>query len=433
MPDEQHAGKDRPRAVRGEGSSAPDLTFGPFTLDLGAARLLSGGTEVKLRPRAFHVLRVLLLHHGRSIGYEQLMREAWEGTFVSRHTVDVTVREVKKTLGPYGNWITHRPKVGYAFELPSSDEMIRRGWHFWNFRTRDGFERAIDSFEQASRECSADFRAFEGLSVCHLALATFGMRPPREVYPGFLDAHNRAVALGGLTPELRCNRAHGLHLFERRFDEAEAQFRLTLEEKPTLASTYVRFAMLRTTQKRYDDALELVTRGYRADPLLPVLPVMESAVRFFRREYDQAIAVGAKTVELHPYLQVGRAIYARALEYSGRPLEALEQYRLGSIMAPDLPWMRALEGACLAHMGRTNDARVILEALERLRCTEYVDAFFMAVLHIALDDRDQALAEIERACAENSAWLYTLGADPKLDYFAGDARFVRLREELGIP
>ena len=79
-----------------------DMTFGPFTLDLASSRLLCDGAEVKLRPRAFHVLRVLLQRNGRSLGYEQLMAEAWEGTFVSRHTVDVTVREVKKTLGQYG-------------------------------------------------------------------------------------------------------------------------------------------------------------------------------------------------------------------------------------------------------------------------------------------------------------------------------------------
>jgi DNA-binding winged helix-turn-helix (wHTH) protein len=410
-----------------------EITFGPFTLDPAAARLVRDGKEVKLRPRAFHVLRVLLTHNGRSLGYEQLMKEAWEGTFVSRHTVDVTVREVKKTLGQYGPWITHRPKIGYSFEIPSSEEHIRRGWHFWNRRTREGFEHAIECFEQARRECSADFRAFEGLSVSYLALATFGMRPPREMYRGFLDAHERAVSLGGLSPEMRCNRAHGLHLFERRLDEAEAEFRRTLAEKPSLASTYVRLAMLCTTRKRYDEAIETIGRGYRADPLLPMLPVMEIAVRFFRREYDLAIQVGAKLVELHPYLQVGRAIYARALAYSGRPLEALEQCQRGSMMSPDLPWIRALEGACLANMGRTSEATAIVDSLVRLRQTEYVDAFFMAVLRISLDQREQALTELERACEENSAWLYSLGGDPGLDYFAGDARFAKLREKAGVP
>jgi len=305
--------------------------------------------------------------------------------------------------------------------------------HFWNRRTREGFERAIECFTAASHECSADARAFEGLSVSYLALATFGMRPPREMYPAFLDAHERAVSLGGLTPELRCNRAHGLHLFERRFEEAEAGFRKVLQEKPTLASTYVRLAMVCSTLKRYDEALDVIARGYRVDPLLPMLPVMESAVRFFRREYDLAIQVGARLVELHPYLQIGRAIYARALGYSGRPLEALEQYRRGSLMSPDLPWLRALEGASLAQLGRADEASAIVDSIVELRRTEYVDAFFMAVLRLALNQREEAMAEIERAVEENSAWLYSLGADPMMDHFSTDARFQHMRSDLGIP
>jgi DNA-binding winged helix-turn-helix (wHTH) protein/Flp pilus assembly protein TadD len=419
--------------VRTDAPYAAEVTVGPFVVDLAAARLFCEGAEIKLRPRAFHVLRVLLQHNGRSLGYEQLMAEAWEGTFVSRHTVDVTVREVKKTLGQYGTWITHRPKVGYSLELPTSDEHIRRGMHFWNRRTREGFEGAIECFTAASHECSADVRAFEGLSVSYLALATFGMRPPREMYPAFLAAHQRAVSLGGLTPELRCNRAHGLHLFERQFEEAEAEFRTVLREKPTLASTYVRLAMVCSTLKRYDEALDVVARGYRVDPLLPMLPVMESAVRFFRREYDLAIQVGARLVELHPYLQIGRAIYARALQYSGRPSEALEQYRRGSLMSPDLPWLRALEGASLAQLGRSDEASAIVDSIVELRRTEYVDAFFMAVLRLSLNQREQAMAEIERAVDENSAWLYSLGGDPMMDHLATEARFQQIRRDLGIP
>ena len=39
--------------------------------------------------------------------------------------------------------------------------------------------------------------------------------------------------------------------------------------------------------------------------------------RFWRREFDEAVAIGAKAVELHPFLQLGRAFYAQALEFSG--------------------------------------------------------------------------------------------------------------------
>jgi DNA-binding winged helix-turn-helix (wHTH) protein len=410
-----------------------EFIFGPFVLDAGGSRLLRDGAEVRLRPQALNALKTLVAHHGRSVSYEQMIAEAWKGTYVSRHTVDVTVSEVKKTLGEYGAWITNRPKVGYSLDVPTSDALVRRGWHFWDRRTRQGFERARECFQQAATECPSDFRAYEGLSVSYLMLATWGIRPPREMYTGFLAAHERAVALGGLTPQLRCNRAHGLHMFERRFEEADAEFQQTLRDKPTLASAYVRTSMLYMTLGRLDDAAAMIVRGLEADPLFPLLPLMQTSLHLWRRDYARAIEQGTTLVELHPYLQVGRAFYAQALEFAGRPDEALTQYKLASLMSPDVTWLRGLEGTCLAKMGSTREAFAILEELEHIRRTEYVDAYYMAILRAALGQREQAFAELGRAEEECSARLWEFPADPKLDYFRGDPRYKRMCAALRQP
>ena len=348
-----------------------DIVLGPFTLDTSSGRLLRDGAAVRMRPQAFRVLSVLLRHQGEVVDYERMIAEAWGGTLVSRHTVDVTVGEARRSLGELGSWITNRPRVGYSLSIHASDELVRTGWHFADRRTREGFEHAIDCFQRAAVACPADARAFEGLSVAYLGLATFGMRPPREVYPEFLAAHERAVSLGGLRAELRSDRGHGLHLFERRYDEAEAELQASLQEKPMLAKSYVRLAMLYATVGRLDDALTVLGRGHEVAPLVPLLPTMEMVVRFWRREFDETIAIGTKTAERHPHLQVGRAIFAQALEFSGRLDEALEQYRRASVTSPDLPWLRALEGACLAKMGERDQAEAILEQLEHKRSTEY--------------------------------------------------------------
>ena len=392
-----------------------EYSFGPFTVDTTSARLARDGTDVRLRPRAFQTLRVLLQHGGESVGYERMIAEAWEGTHVSRHTVDVTVAEVRKSLGEYGRWITHRPKVGYALEIPRSDELVRTGWHFWNQRTRDGCERAIDAFSRAIAECRADFRAFEGLSASYMGLAVFGMRPPREMYPRFLEAHNEAVALGGLRPELRCNRAYGLHIFERDYPQAEAEFLKTIEERPTLPLAYVRLARMYGGMKRFDDAIETLQRGYKVDPLLPTLPATEVLVRVWQRDYDRAIELGTRAVELHPYLQVVRSNFGQALEGAGRLQDALTQYQTAAVMSPDLPWLRALQGAVLAKLDRITEARAILDELETLRQTDYVDAYHMAILRRALGETDRACDETRRAVDDNSAWLFTLDVDPNMD------------------
>lgn len=410
-----------------------DLTFGPFSLDSASSRLLRDGLEVRLRPQAFLALRVLLDHRGRSVSYEQMIAEAWKGTFVSRHTVDVTVGEVRKTLGEYGAWITHRAKVGYSLDVPTSEALVRKGWHFWERRTRQGFERALECFQQAVQECPSDFRAYEGLSATYLMLATFSIRPSLEAYHEFRDAHDRAVAIGGMTPQLRCNRAHGLHMFERRYEEAEEEFHRTIAEKPTLASAYVRISMLYTRVGRVDEALEMVARGVAADPLFPLLPLMETSLRFMRREYDQAIARGTTLIELHPYLQVGRMYYAQALEFSGRLADALAQYRLASLMSPDTPWLVALEATCLAKMGREAEARRIRDELEAMRSSDYVDSYQMAVLQNALGKRELAFEELERAYEENSAFLWGVSVDPKMDPLRDDPRFDRICAGLREP
>jgi DNA-binding winged helix-turn-helix (wHTH) protein/Flp pilus assembly protein TadD len=407
-----------------------DVTFGPFSFDPASTRLLRGTAEIKLRPQARRALRVLLRHRGRPIGYEQMIAEAWEGTHVSPHTIDVTVAEVKKSLGEYGQWIIRRPREGYALEIPTSEELVRKGWHFWSRRTREGFERAIACFQQAVAECPSDFQAHHGLSVCYLMLATFGMRPPRQMYPLFQAAHDRAAALGGLTPELRCNRAYALLIFERRLKEAEDDLRRTIEEQPTLASAYVRSALVYASAGRLDDAHAVVERGFQVDPLFPLLSVTAMAVRFWKRDYEGAVALAAKAVELHPYLQVGRAFYAQALEFAGRLDAARAQYQIGWLMSQDLPWMLALEGTCLAKMERMDDARRIVDSLEQLRRSEYVDAYYMAVLRAAVGDRQEAFREVERAFDDNSAWLYQIDIDSKMDTFRGDPRFERLRRTL---
>jgi len=409
---------------------AETITLGPFCLDTSNHRLLRDGVDVRLRPQAVLALRALVQNSGKYVDCDRMIREAWGGIVVSTHTVEVTVGEAKKALGEYGSWIGRRPKLGYRLEIPESQDLIRRGWHFWNRRTREGFEKALNLFGQAAREESGDFRAFEGLSLSYLMLGVYGMRQPCDMRRGFAAAHRRAVELAGWTPELRAMRAHGLRVFDRKYAEAEAEFLRALREKPSLVSTYVWLSMLYVSLGRLDEAQALLVRAHRVDPLYPALAATEIFIRFCRRDFDSAIACGKRAVDLYPYLQLGRAFYAEALEYSGRVEEALAQYRIGRLMSPDFLCLRALEGICLAKSGRPKKARAILDDLEHVRSEEYVDAYFAALLRDALKDRDGAFRELERAMEERSPNLNFLDVDPKLDCLRRDRRFARLRNKV---
>lgn len=407
------------------------LSFGPFVMDLDARRLLRDGVDLHLRPRAFQALRVLLINSGQYIDHERMLADGWEGTIVSAHTVGVTIGEVRRALAEYQGWITHRSRVGYRLEVPHSEDLIRRGWHFWNQHTREGFEEGLACFRLAAADNAGGARAQEGIASCCLMLAALGMKAPRDMHPGFADAHRQAAELsGGLTPELRCDAAHALHVFEARYDEAESAFDLTRREQPALASVYGRLAMLHYARGHLDAAMAAVEEGLRRHPLAPSLAALETYVWLARRQFDVAVACGRRAVSLHPHLQLAHSIYGQALEHAGQYDEALAQYRIAATISPDLSCLVALEGACLARSGRPRDAMTLLQRLDAMRRSSYVDAYFMAVLLTALGARDQALRELERACDERSVALHTASVDPRMDVLRGHPRFEQIREKL---
>ena len=410
--------------------SAGQIAFGPFCLDTEAPRLLRDAVELELRPQALHALRVLVQNSGRCVDYDQMIDAAWHGISVSRHTVAVTVGEVKKSLREFGGWINYHPKLGYRLDVPQSEDLIRNGWHYWQRHTREGFDKALRCFEDAARNSSTDFRACEGISRCYLMLATFAMRPPREMYRKFIEAHNRAVELTGLTPELRGDRAQALHIFELKLDEAERELLIAQRENPRTAGVYIRLAVLYATMKRFDDALSVLAKAYQVDSLWPILPAAEILVRCCRGEYDIAVECGKKALDLHPYFSLGRSHYAQALEFAGRLEEALVEYRLACVMSPDFARLRAEEARCLARCGRIEEAAASLTELEKLRRTEFVDAYPMAFVYDALGREDEAFRELERAVAEGSPSLFLLNVDPRMEGLRSNPRFTRLRNKV---
>lgn len=306
---------------------------------------------------------------------------------------------------------------------------MRRGWHFWNQCSQSGYENALRCFHEAATADGADFRPFEGISSTYLMLAGFLMQAPRDIYAPFLEAQQRAVALCGLTPQLRIDRAFAKYVFERNIAEAESELRAILPERPNSVHLYIRLALICLGSRRIDEARVRMQEARATNALSPELAFLVTVVRLLGREFTDAVERGKHTLDLHPACQIGRAFYAEALEYAGQLEEALAQYRLASALSPDILWIRADEARFLALHGRVEEAACILVDLQRAREENYVDAYHMALLLDSLGKRDEAFREMERAYEENPYTLLFAGLDAKADRLRSDSRFALLERK----
>lgn len=359
-----------------------------------------------------------------------MIRQAWDGVRVSKHTVTVTMGEVKRALGEYGAWISCHPRLGYSIEIPASEELLRTGWHHMNRRTREGLEKAVRCFDQAAVSIGSESRALEGVSRAYLLLGSYSMHSPRECYSKFKAAHDRVVELRGYSAELLVDMAMGLHLFERKFAEAEALLLRALSEHPRLASAYLRLSMLYVSSRRLTEAEDALRRARAADGLGPAVALIQILVDMSRRDFEAAAESGRRAMELHPHFPTAVVFYGSALEAMGKHQQALEQYRLACLLAPDIPWHRTLEAACLAKIGHVDEARAILSDLNKLRAYEYVDGYHLSILLHTLGETDAAFQELETANQIGCPTLTMMDVDSKLDPLRSDPRFAALRARI---
>jgi two-component system KDP operon response regulator KdpE len=59
------------------GSELAAITFGDVTVDLAARVVRRGDAEIKLTPREYALLRILVMHRGRVVTHQHILREIW--------------------------------------------------------------------------------------------------------------------------------------------------------------------------------------------------------------------------------------------------------------------------------------------------------------------------------------------------------------------
>jgi DNA-binding winged helix-turn-helix (wHTH) protein/tetratricopeptide (TPR) repeat protein len=95
--------------------------FGAFELRPRDFTLARYGVALKLSPKAFDMLRILVERHGEVVGKRELIAALWPDTFVEESNLTVHVSAIRKALNVEGapeQFIENVPKRGYRFFAP---------------------------------------------------------------------------------------------------------------------------------------------------------------------------------------------------------------------------------------------------------------------------------------------------------------------------
>ena len=113
------------RAAGPSGDAAGRVTLGSLTLDVAHHSVTVGNQPVRLRPREFEVLKMLMTHTKQLVTHGRLLRSVW-GTGYSEegHYLHVYVSQIRRKLsesddsGELRGLIVSEPGVGYRIRMP---------------------------------------------------------------------------------------------------------------------------------------------------------------------------------------------------------------------------------------------------------------------------------------------------------------------------
>jgi len=297
-------------------------------------------------------------------------------------------------------------------------------------RTLPGVMAAIDSFEDATHQDPKFAAAYSGLADALELLGSYGIYPPKDVFPRAKTAALQALQLDPGLAEAHASLAAIQGGYEWHWPEAEAEFRRAVALKPAYATAHQWYAEYLTALGRHPEAIHEAELAQSLDPHSPTVISVLGLTLYFAHQSDRAIAQYKRALEFNPNHILTYFFLGYADEQKGTIAEAITDFQMGIALAKGAG--TAHLGHVLAVAGRRSEAHAIIDQLKAQSADQYVSPLDIAIVYVGLGDRESAFTWLDRAYEDHSQWLEHLKVDPRYDPIRDDRRFSGLLRKLNM-
>jgi TolB-like protein/DNA-binding winged helix-turn-helix (wHTH) protein/Flp pilus assembly protein TadD len=316
---------------------------------------------------------------------------------------------------------------------PEAYESYLKGRYFWNKRTADGLSKAIDYFNEAVNKDPDYAQAYAGLADSY-ALAgdwKYALLAPKEAYPKAKAAATKAIALDGTLGEAHISLAFCLDNFDWDWESAGREFTRGIELSPGYATGYDWYGWHLAMLGRNGEAVAEVEKAESLDPLSLIINADLAEELLVAHRFDDSIKQSRKTVILDPFFAPAHYVLGQALTLKHDYNEGIAELEKAIELSPGSSAFTANLAYAYAVSGMKDKAVQTLNDLKSQSNQAFSNAPEIALVYIGLNEKDQALAWLEKAYTERfSPWVLMR---PCFDPLRSDPGFEDLVHRIGLP
>jgi TolB-like protein/Flp pilus assembly protein TadD len=318
-------------------------------------------------------------------------------------------------------------------ENMAAHELYLKGRFFWNKRTGDDLEKAIDYFNQAIAVDPKHALAYAGLADCYALLPALTATAPRDSFPKGKAAARKALEIDDTLAEAHASLGSALFFYDLDLPQATLEFRRAIELNPNYATGHHWYGLNSLLSLgRFDVAIAEVKRALELDPLSLIINADLGRTYYFARRYDEAIEQLHKTLEMDPNFYFAHRHLGSALIIKGDFAAAIGEYEKARAVNDD-PRVLGMLAYASARSGNKAEALKILEQMKEISRQRYVSAESFALVYLGLGNKEETLRWLEQSYQDRFPEITRIKIEPLLDPLRGDPRFESLANKIIPP
>ena len=327
----------------------------------------------------------------------------------------------------------HSAKAGSMVQTPNgvhpanqeAKDLYLQGRYYWNKRTPDDLQKAVDYFTQAIVHDPGYSDAYVGLADCYNLLREYSVMKGSDAYPRALAAARKAVELDD-----RSSQAHASFAFASFWGEwdvatADREFRRAVELDPHNATAHHWYATYLLQLGRPAEALVEIERAQAADPTSKSILADKGEILISTGRSEEALLLLQQVEKSEPEF-VSPHRYLKDLYLAqGNYRNYLAELRSVAILTGDKSSLVVISAAekALASDGTHAMFDTMLREEQKLFERGKLDPYQLAQTCALAGDRPCALKYLKMAYDQH---------DELVTQLSGDHSFDRMRDEPAI-
>ena len=316
-----------------------------------------------------------------------------------------------------------------------AQQFYLEGRFYWEKRTPDGLNKAVDSFTQAIVHDPNYAPAYVGLADCYNLMREYTLMPAGEAYPRALAAAKKAVELDDQSSEAHASLAFALFWGKWDAAGAEREFRRAIDLNPENPVAHHWYATFLSAEGRHTQALAEIDRAQTLDPASKSIVADKGDLLWLAGRHDEAIALLKQLeatepdfVSSHRYLKM---VYFANEDYPSY----LEEWKKEATLMQDAASLKIVDAAQkgFATAGAQGMLHNILTLQKRLYARGLESPYSLAETDSLLGNKREALQYLRIAYDKHDESAVGLGTDSAFSNLRGDPAYTELSARVGLP